>query len=507
MARGMHPSQHCQMRFSVRTVGLVVAGLMIAVLTAVAPVEPAAAARPNPPSNLTVRPDGDSALQLNWRVPSDPDGNPIDRYQVWRSTSDKPATFKWHSAADNPSFRDTGLQSGETYYYYIRAVDSTGAVSWRNGITGATVGGKSDTERPSIPRNLRATGGANNISLSWDAATDNVGVESYRVYRSVENGAFQIVASPTSLSWTDTNVTAGTNYRYYLRAVDAAGNMGWRNGIVRASPTSGQSELLWVVGDMAQCWNDNDERVGSFLEETSGPILALGDVVYPDASKANLERCFEPAFGSVKDRMWAVVGNHEYDANDAADYFSYFGDAAGPAGQGWYEKSVNGWQILVLNSNCWEAGVGCTPGSNQYEWLADRLEARPNACRVVAMHHPRWSSYQNYPDQPFLDPMLNLLHDAGTEIVLAGHAHHYERFMPQTPEGVRTWSTGMRMFIVGTGGVPLRSATGSAANSIVKKDDFYGSLRLELGDDSYSWRFVDVDGVWRDSGRSDCRTN
>ncbi|MDX6647371.1 MAG: hypothetical protein QOK40_3098, partial [Miltoncostaeaceae bacterium] len=44
--------------------------------------------------------------------------------------------------------------------------------------------GSADSQAPSIPANLRSTAVASTqVSLAWDAATDNVGVTGYRVFR------------------------------------------------------------------------------------------------------------------------------------------------------------------------------------------------------------------------------------------------------------------------------------------------------------------------------------
>ena len=61
---------------------------------------------------------------------------------------------------------------------------------------------------------------ANTVALAWDAATDNVGVTGYTVFR---NGTQ--VASVSGTSYTDTSVAASTTYSYTVQAFDAAANM------------------------------------------------------------------------------------------------------------------------------------------------------------------------------------------------------------------------------------------------------------------------------------------
>ncbi len=84
-----------------------------------------------------------------------------------------------------------------------------------------TVNPAADTQPPTAPTDLRSTGQtATTIALAWNAATDNVGVTGYRVFR---NGAQ--VGATTGTTFTDGGLTRSTRYSYYVKAVDAAGNV------------------------------------------------------------------------------------------------------------------------------------------------------------------------------------------------------------------------------------------------------------------------------------------
>jgi hypothetical protein len=93
-----------------------------------------------------------------------------------------------------------------------------------------TVTAAGDTQRPTPPTGLSATiTSATQINLSWNASSDNVGVTGYRVERCLgaSCSSFTQIATPTSASYSDTGVTStSTNdYRYRVRATDAAGNL------------------------------------------------------------------------------------------------------------------------------------------------------------------------------------------------------------------------------------------------------------------------------------------
>jgi chitodextrinase len=78
-----------------------------------------------------------------------------------------------------------------------------------------------DTTAPSTPGAISATQVTDrSLKLGWPAATDNVGVTGYKVYR---NGV--MVGSTPSASYTDSGLTASTAYTYAVQAYDAAGNL------------------------------------------------------------------------------------------------------------------------------------------------------------------------------------------------------------------------------------------------------------------------------------------
>jgi hypothetical protein len=85
-----------------------------------------------------------------------------------------------------------------------------------------------DTTAPSAPGTPSASDvTASSVTLTWAAATDDREVAGYRVLRD----GVQVGQSST-LSFTDTGLTAGTTYSYTVRAVDATGNVGPDSGAV-----------------------------------------------------------------------------------------------------------------------------------------------------------------------------------------------------------------------------------------------------------------------------------
>jgi chitinase len=82
-------------------------------------------------------------------------------------------------------------------------------------------GGGGDTQAPTAPRNVRATGTtSSSVSLAWDASTDNVGVTRYDI---VQNAT--TLTGSAATTFTSSGLTPSTTYTYSVRARDAAGNL------------------------------------------------------------------------------------------------------------------------------------------------------------------------------------------------------------------------------------------------------------------------------------------
>ena len=119
------------------------------------------------------------------------------------------------------TFSDAALALGQSVTDPLTGVSIT---TTGVGPAGATVlvqfpGG--DGQPPTAPGWLPATPTASYVRLNWSAATDNVGVLGYRLYR---DGV--LVGTTPELTYLDTSVAPVTTYQYEVRAYDAATNVG-----------------------------------------------------------------------------------------------------------------------------------------------------------------------------------------------------------------------------------------------------------------------------------------
>ncbi len=165
-----------------------------------------------------------------------------------------------------------------------------------------------DTSPPSQPGTLSVTSGIGQATLSWGAATDNVGVSRYNVHRSTSAGftpsSANRIAQPTDPTYTDTGLTMGVYY-YRVTAEDSTGNVGPASneasaavsdtapptapGTLAATGGLGQAALSWgAASDNSGVARYNVHRSTStgFTPSTSNRIAQPTGLSYTDAGLA-----------------------------------------------------------------------------------------------------------------------------------------------------------------------------------------------------------------------------
>jgi beta-glucosidase len=177
---------------------------------------------PTAPTGLTVTGTTTSSVALRWAASTDAVG--VTGYDVLRGGTVV-------GTAAGTAFTDTGLAPGTAYGYTVRARDAAGNVSSASASVSATTAQQGDTTAPTVPTGL-AVGAttASTVPLTWAAATDDVGVTGYDVYRGTTR-----VTTTTGTAYTDTGLTAATAYSYTVRARDAAGNVSTASAAVPAT--------------------------------------------------------------------------------------------------------------------------------------------------------------------------------------------------------------------------------------------------------------------------------
>jgi hypothetical protein len=245
-------------------------------------------------------------------------------------------------------------------------------------------------------------------------------------------------------------------------------------------------------------------------------VLALGDNQYQHGSLRNFRRSYDRSWGRYRSKTRPAIGNHEYGPPEspnlgARGYWDYFGSPrAGRRNRGWYSFNLGGWHLVVLNSHCrgsskptyMQPKVGCAEGSRQMRWLKRDLSAhRDRSCMLAAWHHPRFASKGGGWRE--VRPFWQALQEADADVVLSGHNHVYERFARRLAGGSPS-PTGIRQYIVGTGGKSLAGPFRHPSRHSQKRLRRFGVLKLRLRSDSYRWKFTGTGRRVLDQGTTAC---
>ena len=189
-------------RFEVRAVNMQGEG-------AVATVMATPSAKPSAPRNLSATP-GDAEVTLTWDPPSEDGGSAIERYELRADGSGG-----WIGSGTSRRVTVTRLINRRQYTFEVRAVNAAGEGEVET-VTATPV------RTPSAPRDLSATPGDRQVTLSWDAPSSDGGSDILR-YEYRLGGSGEWTGAGTAQQVTVPGLANGREYIFALRAVNAQG--------------------------------------------------------------------------------------------------------------------------------------------------------------------------------------------------------------------------------------------------------------------------------------------
>ena len=149
-------------------------------------------------------------------------------------------------------------------------------------------------------------------------------------------------------------------------------------------------------------------------------LVTVGDNDYtesPEAFRAN----WTQSFGWLKSARVGVagsLGNHDVRVQGGRYQLGLLG-MPGPT----YRRKVGLVELFVLNSNAVTA--------QQRRWLDHALRTSRAQWKVAVFHHPPFTcgAYRSHPG--IVRTWVPLFERHGVQLVLAGHDHNYQRFVPR----------------------------------------------------------------------------
>ena len=159
---------------------------------------------------------GAKQVSLTWSAVSG-----ATSYNVYWATTSGVTTSGTKITCATNSYLQTGLATSTAYYYIVSAVNASG-----QGVASAQITATTDAPLlavPAAPGTVTATGGANQVSLSWAGVS---GATSYNLYYATTTGVTKTSGTKIAVDaipYLQTGLVAGTTYYYIATAVNSAG--------------------------------------------------------------------------------------------------------------------------------------------------------------------------------------------------------------------------------------------------------------------------------------------
>jgi len=265
---------------------------------------------------------------------------------------------------------------------------------------------------------------------------------------------------------------------------------------VRGLAVGERTVTLTAAGDIARRPEDGKGTAALIGQVEPDAVLTLGDNAYDDGTLQEYEDNYDPTWGKFKRITRPVPGNHEYGTPGASGYFTYFRDQV--KDNPYYAWDLGTWRMYALNCD-----IDCGNDSEQVEWLRQDL-AKYDKPALAYLHDSFFTCSTRHPPARRLDDIWQTLQSDQGQILLGAHNHSYERFARLDADGQPT-EDGLRQFVVGTGGGALYQLADECQSREAGDDENNGILELTLEPDSFSWRFLAVDGTVVDEGSDQVR--
>jgi chitodextrinase len=171
---------------------------------------------PSVPSGLASSQITKTGFRVTWNASTD--NGTVAKYNVYRNGT-------YVQTVTGTSYTFSGLAVNLTHNITVLAIDDAGNRSAQSTALSVATTFVADPTPPTAPTNLASSNVTNSgFRVTWTAATDNVAVTAYNIYR---NGVYAGTVSGAGLAnlrFTFSGLASGTTHSIVVRALDAEGN-------------------------------------------------------------------------------------------------------------------------------------------------------------------------------------------------------------------------------------------------------------------------------------------
>jgi chitodextrinase len=168
---------------------------------------------PSVPSGLASSQITKTGFRVTWNASTD--NGTVTKYNVYRNGT-------YVQTVTGTSYTFSGFAVNLTHEITVLAIDDAGNRSAQSTALSVATTFVVDPTPPTAPTNVASSNiTSTGVRISWTAATDNVAVTSYNLYR---NGTYVKTVSGVTTTYSFSGLTAGTTNSITVRALDAEGN-------------------------------------------------------------------------------------------------------------------------------------------------------------------------------------------------------------------------------------------------------------------------------------------
>lgn len=323
---------------------------------------------------------------------------------------------------------------------------------------------------------------AGELSVVWQGGPRDNTVFEWHLGDGVWQPAKIERASPGAIArFRPPSATAGI---YRLRV----GNKILAQSSFHTPPASGTPFTFVVWGDSGVGGTGQWQIATLLAAQNPDFLLHTGDLIYPSGAARDYDPKFFKVYKSLIARapFFGSLGNHDVVTANGQPFLNAFDlPRNGPAGvtpERNYSFEWGDVHIAVIDSTASES----TQKKFIAPWLEGDMKRSRAAWKIVAFHHPPFSSGMHGDSRRIQRTLVPVFEQARVDVVFNGHDHLYERFAARN---------GVTYVVTGAGGAGrYRRAHTSAARSVKFFNDDWSITRVEVKGRIFKVRQIARDG-------------